>query len=236
MFVERREPASNTPNWWAGTLRRDPLAPVKLRLDPRWAIIRKHLKGPVLDAGCGRGEWVAFLTSKGYTAVGLDYSRQMIDADRLAFPDLRFEEGRIQATPFRDGEFGGIVSWGVIEHDASGPNDALAEFRRILRPGGRAFVTVPIDSEAQRRASKLQFPAGSEFFQHFYTIEDLAAHVASAGFRIVSSGYCSRPHPALVWPERYETAGPIGRRWLQLRAARLPEQLGNMIYCLGEKA
>ena len=236
MFVERREPASNTPSGWAGTLRRDPLAPWKLRLDPRWSIIRKHIEGPVLDAGCGRGDWVAFLAAHGYSAVGLDYSQQMIEANRLAFPGLRFEEGRIQATPFSDGEFGGIISWGVIEHDVNGPGDALAEFNRILRPGGRAFVTVPVDSEVQRRASQVQFPAGNEFFQHFFTIEELATHVSVAGFRIVSSGYCSRPHPALVWPARYDAAGPIGRRWLQLRAARLPLQFGNMIYCLGEKA
>ena len=135
MYIERRQPRANTPEGWADTLRRDRLAPLKLRFDPRWRVIRKHLAGPILDAGCGRGDWVAFLARRGYEAIGLDYSEAMTSANRAAYPNCRFEAGRIQSMPFADKSFGGIVSWGVIEHDEAGPGAALAEFRRVLRPG-----------------------------------------------------------------------------------------------------
>lgn len=234
MFIEKRNTEANTPLGWANTLNRDHFAHIKLRFDPRWSIIRANMAGPILDAGCGRGDWVSFLVSRGIDAVGLDYSNDMIQANRTAFPELRFEQGRIQQMPFIDSSFNGIVSWGVIEHDESGPQAALREFARVLRKGGKALVTVPEDSNQQRRASQLEFPAGSAFFQHFFTIDELEQQMSSVGFNVIKSGHASRPHPALIWPDVYQKVGAARRRLMQARAILKPAKFGNMIYCLAE--
>jgi len=100
-------------------------------------------KLPILEAGCGSGRWVAWFARKGYEAAGLDWSEGLCDAARASIPGCRFEAGDIRAMPFGDGEFGSIVSLGSIEHTPDGPVAALSEFRRVLRPGGIAIITVP---------------------------------------------------------------------------------------------
>jgi len=51
--------------------------------------------------------------------------------------------GDMRDMPFDDGEFGAIVSLGAVEHSGEGPMCSLHEFRRVLRPGGIAIITVP---------------------------------------------------------------------------------------------
>ena len=46
-------------------------------------------------------------------------------------------------TGLPDGAYGGLLALGSIEHTAEGPRKALAEFYRLLRPGGVAVITVP---------------------------------------------------------------------------------------------
>jgi SAM-dependent methyltransferase len=111
------------------------LAPVFLEFLPQ--------KLPILEAGCGSGRWVAWLARKGYEAAGLDWSDSLCEAARSSFPDCRFEAGDIRSMPFGDGEFGSILALGSIEHTPDGPVAALSEFRRVLRPGGIAIITVP---------------------------------------------------------------------------------------------
>lgn len=97
----------------------------------------------VLDAGCGSGaitRAIAGRVPQG-TATGLDRSAQYIDFARRAAAgegllNTRFEIGDVTALPFPDASFDVVWSkhllqW-VKEREA-----ALAEFRRVCRPGGR---------------------------------------------------------------------------------------------------
>lgn len=235
MFTEYRNPTSNTPNGWASMLQYDPLYRFKLALDPRTRVIRKYLSGSILDAGCGRGEWVSFLNTKGYDSVGLDYSSEMIETNKKNFPNCKFIMGDIQSMPLDSDCFNGLISWGVVEHDEAGPDTALKEFHRILKLGGRAMITVPVDSLAQRRASETEFPDGKVFFQYFFTQDELSTLVSNNGFKILETGICSRPHPNLIWPNVYKDAGKFLRRVLQLVAIFKQKQFGNMIYVIAEK-
>lgn len=239
MFVETRRPETNTPAGWAQTLRPDSLSHLKKRVDGRWRLIRRFLKEPVLDAGCGRGDWVSFLNDHDHRAAGLDYSPDMIKANRATYPRCRFEEGRIQDMPFRDGEFSAIISWGVIEHDPDGPGAALHEFRRVLRPGGRILVTVPVDSTQQRYATQAQMAAkpslrGDTFFQYLFTIEELAMHCVKAGFTVLETGY-DRPRPALRFPHACAEAGNLKFRALQALSLFAGSSYSNMIYCVASR-
>lgn len=103
------------------------------------AVLRRHLSsgdGPILDAGCGTGALVRALVDEGFDAYGVDPWAGARD-----LPQDRFTVGALDALPFESGRFAAVCLFDVLEH-VSEPT-ALAELRRVLRPGGRLFVAVP---------------------------------------------------------------------------------------------
>lgn len=95
----------------------------------------------VLDLCCGTGVVAAAMAARGAVVTGLDFSAAMLEQARLRHPGLRFDEGDAEALPFADGSFDAVVSnFGI--HHVPRPGAALAEVKRVLRPGGRlAFTT-----------------------------------------------------------------------------------------------
>jgi len=105
---------------------------------------------PILEAGSGSGRWVAWFINQGWRAVGLDWSEKLCEAARAQILGGRFEAGDMGAMPFREGEFGSIVALGSIEHSPEGPVKILREFRRVLKIGGIALITVPYNGPIRR--------------------------------------------------------------------------------------
>jgi ubiquinone/menaquinone biosynthesis C-methylase UbiE len=95
----------------------------------------------VLDLCCGTGLVAGVAAVRGATVSGLDFSPAMLDVARATHPTLHFAEGDAEAMPFSDASFDAVVSsFGV--HHVPRPERALAEARRVLRPGGTvAFAT-----------------------------------------------------------------------------------------------
>jgi ubiquinone/menaquinone biosynthesis C-methylase UbiE len=95
----------------------------------------------VLDLCCGTGVVAAATAACGAVVTGLDFSSAMLEQAQLRHPGLRFDEGDAEALPFADGSFDAVVSnFGI--HHLPRPEAALAEVKRVLRPGGRfAFTT-----------------------------------------------------------------------------------------------
>src|SRR5579859_2349667 len=94
----------------------------------------------ILDAGCGSGRTLEDLVDYG-TVSGIELDP---DAAKLAAGRGRGEVkvGRLEELPWEDGTFDLVTCLDVIEHT---PDDraALAELRRVTRPGGWLLVTVP---------------------------------------------------------------------------------------------
>lgn len=101
------------------------------------AVFAELVRGPVADVGCGTGRITAHLTGLGIDVSGVDLSPGMLAAARRAHPDLTFTEATMTALPIADGTLGGVVAWYSTIHvpDEDLPT-ALAEFLRVLRPGG----------------------------------------------------------------------------------------------------
>ena len=98
----------------------------------------------ILDAGCGRGETLLACARAGAECAGIDYSAAAIELTRELlsdFPDVDLRVGSVTALPWPDDTFDRVQFSDVIEHlDAPQTVPALAEFRRVLKPGGYLVV------------------------------------------------------------------------------------------------
>jgi SAM-dependent methyltransferase len=95
----------------------------------------------VLDLACGPGWLAALAAERGAEVVGGDFSRAMVEEARRAHPHIRFEEADARSLPFPDAAFdAAVMSFGI--HHVEGPDRALAEVVRVLRPGGRFAFTL----------------------------------------------------------------------------------------------
>lgn len=100
--------------------------------------------GRVLDWGCGWGQVTALLRERGVDVHPFDYRPSEPapgEAPLERFPDIvcSFSPEPV-ALPFPDESFDAVLSCGVLEH-VQDPDGSLEELRRVLRPGGRLYVT-----------------------------------------------------------------------------------------------
>ena len=107
--------------------------------------ILKYLpkNGIILEAGCGLGQWVVYLSGLGYNIVGVEIVPYCIEICKTYFPNVDIRVGDVRNLPFPDAYFDGYISIGVIEHMIEGPESTLKEMWRVLKPGGIAILTVP---------------------------------------------------------------------------------------------
>ncbi|WP_329064391.1 class I SAM-dependent methyltransferase [Amycolatopsis sp. NBC_01480] len=97
--------------------------------------------GKVADLGCGPGDVTAHLDRLGLAVSGVDASPAMIELARQAYPKLRFEVGLMTALDIADGALGGVLSrWSVIHTPPPEVPAILAEFHRVLAPGGHLLI------------------------------------------------------------------------------------------------
>ena len=97
----------------------------------------------VADLGCGGGRHAKVLLKSGHRVVGLDASRRLLSITRAKLPAV-VVLGDLCQLPFRDARFPAAICAASIHHLPSEAERLLAmqEIRRVLRPGGRALVTV----------------------------------------------------------------------------------------------
>jgi ubiquinone/menaquinone biosynthesis C-methylase UbiE len=96
----------------------------------------------VLDVGSGPGFLAAEMAEEvgadGHVA-GVDPSESMLALARRHAPAAEFQAGGALELPFPDASFEAVVSTQVLEY-VEDVAAALAEARRVLRPGGRVLV------------------------------------------------------------------------------------------------
>ena len=113
-------------------------------LDRRWRTATVHATvhpgDAVLDACCGTGDLAREALRAGAArVVGVDFSAAMLDRAERKVPTAQFVSGDVLALPLSDEEFdAAVVGFGVRNVDSL--ERALAELRRVLKPGGRLGI------------------------------------------------------------------------------------------------
>ncbi|MGA8114545.1 MAG: class I SAM-dependent methyltransferase [Actinocatenispora sp.] len=97
-------------------------------------------KGHALDAACGTGRFSEYLAGHGHRVVGVDSSPDMLGHARTRVPDAEFLAGDLHRLPLPDDAVDTVVCGLALSHVAAlGP--VLAEFARVLRPGGHLVIS-----------------------------------------------------------------------------------------------
>lgn len=154
-----------------------PLLGVPTDMQP-WFVakgIQQHSR--MLDVGCGQGRLLRQLAGWGFTS--------LTGADPFISDDLSYPDGvRVLRRSLNEvtGEFDCIMLHHSFEH-MDQPRAVLAEVRRLLAPGGRALIRIPLCSSAafrEYRSNWVQLDAPRHFFLHSRQSLELLA--CAAGF------------------------------------------------------
>jgi len=115
--------------------------------------------GRVLDVACGPGIVTAEVAAWAREVVAFDLTPEMLGkarerCERAGRHNVTFREGSATHLPFADDTFDGVVTR-LSFHHFDDPARALAEMRRVTKPGG-TLVVADVTSSEDRQKSDLQ--------------------------------------------------------------------------------
>lgn len=159
-----------------------------------------RLRGEILDFGCGSGPYRNLLTTAG-RYVGLEYDSP--ENRRWKRADIFYDGVTI---PLETASMDGVLSTQTLEH-VPNPERIVAEWARVLRPGGLLLLTVPFMWPEHEMPHDFQR----------YTTNGLAALLEKGGFELLAQErlLCDCRAPAqlfLAWlydSLRFGARGPL---------------------------
>jgi SAM-dependent methyltransferase len=140
----------------------------------------------VLEAGCGTGHFAGLVEKRyGWRVFPVDRSREGLSHGRRAGIS-RLVQSDVAALPYPPGSFDMVLSLDVLVHFERGDEaKALAEFARVLAPGGKLVLRV-----AALDALRSRHSAFADERQRF-TRKRLSEAVERHGFRILRCTYAN---------------------------------------------
>ncbi|MEQ8172507.1 MAG: class I SAM-dependent methyltransferase, partial [Candidatus Eremiobacterota bacterium] len=99
---------------------------------------------PILDIGCGRGEWLEILKENGYIAKGLDINRIMVQKCLALSLNVEEADAIEYVKSQKSNSFGVITGFHIVEHlPLKSLISLFDETLRILKPGGLVIFETP---------------------------------------------------------------------------------------------
>ena len=185
--------------------------PVEPRLRELAELVKRFIPSPqtrVLEIGSASGGLLAALRDLGFhNLVGADPSPGCVRAAQIFYGISGFV-CTIFTVPHPETPYEFLVLTGVMEHIAD-LDRAVAQFRRLLKPGGRVYLEVP---DASRYQPQQDAPYQEFSVEHvnFFSSTSLANVMRTRGFRVVETGMTVRPLHEMACPCTYgvfENAG-----------------------------
>ena len=146
----------------------------------------------LLEVACGGGRFLKDYASQVQSVAGIDLSDVQTTMakrrlkDRMAAGTAQIVQGDASQLPWDDGSFSVVTTMGSFIGFPK-PLESLKEMRRVLRPGGRAVVSIEYNAEDGKDHSK-------EIEKHgmwIWTEEEVRALMQEAGFAEISIAYDS---------------------------------------------
>ena len=99
---------------------------------------------PILDLGCGRGEWLEIMTAAGFDAWGVDLDEGMLAACRERGLKVRTEDALTTLRNLPDASVAMVSAFHLVEHlPFANAQTMIAESLRVLLPGGLLIMETP---------------------------------------------------------------------------------------------
>jgi SAM-dependent methyltransferase len=154
------------------------------RLEP---LFLEHIPrgGRVLDAGCGRSLFTEIRPDWPFTIVASDVDHDLVRARQAEFKDVRFLVGGAEPLPFRGGAFDAVFAGELIEH-LPDPRPGVAEFRRMLRPGGTLILTTPNRLRLANVADGSERPYSPDHLSEL-SFDEVRALLVAEGFEVLKA-------------------------------------------------
>ena len=154
------------------------------------------VSGPIIDVGCGPGQWTSFLHECGATVVGVDPVAEFIEQAQSCYPAQSYRVGSAEDLDVSDASLAGILAWYSLIHVTPALiDDVFDEFSRALQPGGSVLLAFfdGVPGEPFEHAVVTAY---------FWSVAALTTKLEALGFRVVDAvtrtDVGTRPHAALV--------------------------------------
>ena len=168
-----------------------------------------RVPGVALDAACGTGRFAGFLSRRGHRVIGVDSSPDMLAYARRRVPDGEFRVGELDRLPLPSDSVDVIVCALALVH-VPRLEPVLAEFARVLRPGGDLVIS-DVHHEHVTRGSVItaRGPAGEPCVAATYRhpLGDYLRPALSLGLQVRR---CEEPRAAPPASRPPEPAADIG--------------------------
>ena len=192
---------------------------VSVQRPTKYRMVREFLGndlGLAADIGCGPGVFVRYMSPRAKYLVGLDVdcdSLERVKSRHRLLPNVDFVASTADSLPFSHDCLDTVLFLEVLEHLAD-DGAALREIRRVLRPGGKLVISVPVPpgevnegSEWGHKREGYELPA----IAHLLTINGFAVEKhAFAEFR-----FSRRAAEVIRWWRRtMRLPAPIVLSWI----------------------
>jgi len=162
------------------------------------ALARRWQKGKLLNIGCAHGP--DFLPFKdGFELYGVDFSAEMLKfaekySQKFGFA-VRLKLADVRRLPHPDESFDWAISVATYHHLGGGEHrEALKELKRVLKPGGEAFITAWNRGQPRFwfKPKEVKVPwrqKGTTLYRHYYLFSyaELEKLAKEAGFEVLKS-------------------------------------------------
>ena len=139
----------------------------------------------ILDVGCGTGALLEKLRQNFSDAIlhGIDISPKMVAiAKDRNIPNVELIEGDSESLPYDDTKFDVVTCCSSFHHYPN-PEKAIAEFRRVTKPGGKLIICdMDLPDIARLFANHVLFPRQHKGDVHVYTRQEIKVLIRNQGW------------------------------------------------------